>query len=44
MVGITQSELEAIRKDDSNIDRLIKRMKKDSPELVTDMQRDFSYL
>ena len=44
MVGITQSELEAIRKDDSNIDRLIELMKKDSPELVTDMQRDFSYL
>ena len=44
LVGITQSELEAIRKDSSNTERLIELMKKDSPELVTDMQRDFSYL
>ena len=43
-VGITQSELEAIRKDESNTERLIELMKKDSPELVTDMERNFSYL
>lgn len=43
-VGITQSELEAIRKDRSNTERLIELMKKDSPELVTDMKRNFSYL
>ena len=44
LVGITQSELEAIRKDSSNTERLIELMKKDSPELVTDMKRNFSYL
>ena len=43
-VGITEKELDAIRADTGNIHKLISLMKKDNPELVTDMKRDFSYL
>lgn len=43
-VGITESELDAIRKDGSNVFILIEKMKKDNPELITDMKRKKSYL
>ena len=36
-VGITESELDGIREDSSNISILIEKMKKDNPELITDM-------
>ncbi|GAA6492114.1 hypothetical protein K280104A7_16780 [Candidatus Bariatricus faecipullorum] len=44
LVGITESELDAIREDGSNISILIEKMKKDNPELITDMKRKKSYL
>lgn len=44
LVGITQSELEAIKEDRSKVDTLIELMKADSPDLVTDMRRTKSYL
>jgi len=45
LVGITQSEIEAIMEDDSNIEKLIELMKEDgNTELVTDMKRTKSYL
>lgn len=44
IVGITESELNAIREDRDNIRKLIDLMSKDNPELITDMKRDFSYL
>ena len=43
-VGITESELDAIREDSSNISLLVEKMKKDNPELITDMKRKKSYL
>ena len=43
-VGITETELDAIRKDRNNLPVLVERMKKDNPELITDMKRTFSYL
>lgn len=44
LVGITESELGAIRQDTDNVHKLIELMKADNPELVTDMGRSFSYL
>ncbi len=44
LVGITTSELNAIKEDIDIIPKLVKLMKKDNPELVTDMTRTFSYL
>lgn len=44
LVGITQSELEAIKADRSKVDTLITLMKADSPDLVTDMRRTKPYL
>lgn len=44
LVGITESELNAIKEDISNIAVLINLMKKDNPELITDMNRTHSYL
>lgn len=44
LVGITEAELDAIRKDQKNIGILLERMRKDDPELITDMERDFSYI
>ena len=44
MVGITEDELNAIKEDRNNIHKLIEMMKKDNPELITDMKRNFSYL
>ena len=44
LVGITESELDAIREDSSHISLLIEKMKKDNPELITDMKRKTSYL
>lgn len=42
-VGITQAESDVIKKDIDKIPELVKLMKKDNPELVTDMNRSFSY-
>ena len=45
MVGITESELQAIIADRANVDKLIELMKADgNADLVTDMKRDKSYL
>lgn len=44
LVGITESELGAIRQDIDNVHKLIELMKADNSELVTDMGRSFSYL
>lgn len=44
MVGITESELNAVKEDYNNIQLLIELMKKDNPELITDMNRTHSYL
>ena len=45
LVGITESELQAILADSTNVDKLIELMKADGNlELVTDMNRSKSYL
>ncbi|MEE0264404.1 MAG: suppressor of fused domain protein [Acutalibacteraceae bacterium] len=44
LVGITEAELTAIKEDGNNLKVLIELMKKDNPELITDMDRNFSYL
>ncbi|MBR4084245.1 MAG: suppressor of fused domain protein [Lachnospiraceae bacterium] len=45
MVGITESELQAILEDSSNVEKLIELMKADGNlDLVTDMKRNKSYL
>lgn len=45
LVGITDSELEAIMDDPDNVEVLINAMKNDgNPNLVTDMKRTKSYL
>lgn len=45
LVGITESEIQAIIEDRSNVKKLIERMKTDGNEdLVTDMRRTKSYL
>lgn len=45
LIGITESEIQAIIKDPSNIEKLIELMKADENEnLVTDMRRTKSYL
>lgn len=44
LVGITESEINAILEDRSNIQILLDNMKKDNPEFVTDMKRTKSYL
>lgn len=45
LVGITESELQAIMEDQGNVGKLIERMKADGNEdLVTDMRRTKSYL
>jgi len=44
VVGITQQEFEAIKEDRENAKILVERMKKDNPDLVTDMSRTESYL
>lgn len=43
LVGITQAESDVIKADIDKIPVLVKLMKKDNPELVTDMNRSFSY-
>lgn len=43
-VGITEAEFNAIKEDRNNVYTLIELMKKDNPELITDMNRNFSYL
>lgn len=44
IVGITEAELTALKEDHRNILKLIDLMKKDNPEMITDMKRGFSYL
>ena len=45
LVGITESEIQAIIEDNSNVEKLIELMKADGNEdLVTDMRRTKSYL
>ena len=45
MVGITESELQAIMADKANVEKLIELMKADgNTDLVTDMKREKSYL
>jgi len=44
LVGITQRELEVLKADNSHAAVLYERMKKDSPNLITDMKRIKSYL
>ena len=44
LVGITQSELEAVKADHDRVDELIAKIKEDSPDMVTDMKRTKSYL
>ena len=43
-VGITETELNKIREDFDNLPILIENMKKENPELITDMKRKKSYL
>ena len=44
-VGITDEEVQAIKRDYANVQKLIARMKADgNPDLVTDMKRTKSYL
>jgi len=44
MVGITQSELDAITTDNGKVSVLVENMKKDNPYLVTDLFRTRDYL
>lgn len=44
LVGITEREFQAIRENGDNIQLLYDRMKKESPDFVTDMGRKKSYL
>ena len=44
LVGITESELNAIKNDRNNIRKLVELMRNDDPEMITDMNRNFSYL
>lgn len=44
LVGITWKEVNAIREDYSNFQKILERMKTDNPELITDMARIKSYL
>lgn len=44
LVGITTQEVAALRADINNVEKLIALMKKDNPELITDIKRDFDYL
>ena len=44
LVGITESELNAIKNDRNNIHKLVELMRNDDPEMITDKNRNFSYL
>lgn len=44
LVGVTKQELDAIQTDISNFDKLLAIMKKDNPELVTDITRNSDYI
>ena len=44
LVGITQSELEAISTGRENVSVLVESMRKDNPYLVTDLNRTIDYL
>ncbi|CAH1194268.1 hypothetical protein PAECIP111892_01523 [Paenibacillus auburnensis] len=44
LVGITQRELEVLKGDSSQAERLVANMKQDNPFLITDMNRTISYL
>lgn len=43
-VGITEGELDAIRSSRITVEKLVELMKKDNPNLVTDMGRKISYI
>lgn len=44
LVGITQRELDMLIKDPTNAEILVEKMKKENPNLVTDMNRNKSYI
>lgn len=44
LVGITESELQALIKDRDNVHKLYNLIKKDNPDFVTDMKRSKSYI
>lgn len=44
LVGVTTQEIDAIREDYSNLEKLIELMKQDNPEMITDLNRNFSYI
>lgn len=44
LVGITESELQALIQDRDNVYKLYDLMKKDNPDFVTDMKRTKSYI
>ena len=44
LVGITTDEVNAIKEDLGNLKKILEAMKKDNPELITDMKRDFNYV
>lgn len=44
LVGITQRELELLKEDYTQAPKLVENMKRENPNLVTDMKRKKSYL
>jgi hypothetical protein len=44
LVGITQRELEVLKQDYTQAPKLVENMKRENPNLVTDMKRKKSYL
>ena len=44
LVGVTTQEINAIREDYDNLEKLLTLMRRDNPELITDTKRTGSYL
>lgn len=44
LVGVTTQEINAIREDPDNFEKLLTLMRRDNPELITDTKRTKSYL
>ena len=44
LVGITEKELQAVKGSTEALKELVRRMREDNPDLVTDMGREKSYL
>ncbi|SFA99788.1 MULTISPECIES: suppressor of fused domain protein [unclassified Bacillus (in: firmicutes)] len=44
LVGITQRELEVLKEDNTKAPKLVENMKRENPNLVTDMKRKKSFL